>query len=40
MMAEALNEVKLKAVLKHKIFKFLDMAYVLGNPYVIAELFV
>jgi hypothetical protein len=32
MMTEVLNEVKLKAVLKHKIFKFLNVACLLGNP--------
>lgn len=31
-MGELLNEVKLEAVLKHKIFKFLDVACLLGNP--------
>jgi hypothetical protein len=32
MMAEALNEVKVKAVLKHKIFKFPDVACLPENP--------
>ena len=31
-MTEVLNEVKLKTVLKHKIFKFPDVTCLLGNP--------
>ena len=31
-MAEVLKEVNLKAVLKHKIFKFPDVACLLANP--------